>query len=442
MKNNFIPNLIILTILLMHSLYAEDKKVLTSNEYILAKVQYKIGNYQDSYKKFYTLFLKYTNNVEINYYLAMSAQKLKQYDEATAAFERVLIVKPEFHRARLEYARVLFLVGFKKQAKDEFLKVAASPIPQNVRKSIDKYLKQIDKKDKVNSTFISLNFGLGYDNNINSGLDDETYTLPGFSNFEVTGEEPESSTAHVTSFQLNHIHSIGNNTPYILKHTGFIYNKNQTKDDSRNFQFFSYKPTIYYNDPLNKSEYSIQLGIERVLPGDDTDFLTYSINPTLKKLLNKNTIFKTFGKYQEIHYMDSLDKDKDYTKQGLGFSLKYKKFKYKLNFEKDEKIRGSRNDVDKDIIEHTISYSNDIQPKLILFLQYKYKQIEYVDTNSSFANIRDDINKNIYVGLTKIINKKDFLTLSYSDTNNNSNQAAYTYDKNTVNLNYTWRFKF
>lgn len=60
---------------------------------------------------------------------------------------------------------------------------------------------------------------------------------------------------------------------------------------------------------------------------------------------------------------------------------------------------------------------------------------------SFFNNTREDINRNIYLGLTKIINKKDFITLSYTHTNNDSNQAAYEYDKNSVMLNYTWRFK-
>ena len=97
--------------------------------------------------------------------------------------------------------------------------------------------------------------------------------------------------------------------------------------------------------------------------------------------------------------------------------------------------------MDKHIIENSFSYRYDIESTLILNAQYQYRQIDYVDDDLFFNNTREDINRNIYLGLTKIINKKDFVTLSYTHTDNDSNQAAYEYDKNSVMLNYTWRFK-
>lgn len=415
--------------------------VLTSNDYILALSQYKLGNYTTSYNQFKKLFLQYSDNVEINYYLAMSAMSLKLYDDATAAFERVLIVRPEFHRARLEYARVLFLLGFKEEAKKEFLKVAQYPIPENVRANINKYLEQIDNANTIGATFLALSFGYIYDDNINSGIDSSTYNLPGFFNLAVNGEKPQSSTAYFTSLQLNHIHTLHKDSPFIVKHTGFVYYKNQTENNKYNFNFYSYKPTLYYNNVKNKEEYSLQLGIDKILPGDHNDFMAYSLMPMYKKLIDKDTIFSAFANYKQVIHDDNVNENKDYIKKGGGFSLEYKKFTYTINFEEDEKKRGTRTDVDKHIIENSFSYRYDIASTLILNAQYQYRQIDYVDDDLFFNNTREDINRNIYLGLTKIINKKDFVTLSYTHTDNDSNQAAYEYDKNSVMLNYTWRFK-
>lgn len=441
------------TLLFVFNVYANDIKtessntnitayknpVLTSNDYIVALAQYKLGNYTTSYSQFQKLFLQYNDSVEVNFYLAMNAVELKLYDDATAAFERVLIVQPEYHRARLEYARVLFILGFKEESKSEFLKVAQYPVPQNVRENINKYLQQIDNTTD-SSTFIALSFGWMHDNNINSGIDRSTYDLPGFG-LTVNGEKPQSSSAYVTTVQLNHIHSLFKDSPFILKHTGFAYYKNQTENDKYNFNFYSYKPTLYYNNAKNKEEYSLQLGIDQVMPGDNNDFTAYSISPVYKKLLNKESIFTVFATHKDIAYENLSNESKDYRKNGAGFSMEYKKLTYTLNFEEDNKIRGTRTDIDKHIVENSLGYSYDIMSTLILNTQYQHSKITYDQEDVFFANTREDINRNFYLGLTKIVSESDYITLSYTNTDNSSNQTAYDYDKETVMLNYTWRFK-
>jgi hypothetical protein len=390
---------------------------------------------------FNQLFLKYNDHVETNYYLAMSAMHLKLYDEATAAFERVLIMRPEFHRARLEYARVQFLLGFKQEAKKEFLKVAAYPVPPNVRENINRYLKQIEQENQGNSTFIALSFGYMYDDNINSGIDYDSYTLPGFFNLSISGEKPQSSTTYFSSFQINHLHGLTKDFPISLKHTATMFYKNQTENDKYNFSFYSYKPTFYYNNAKAKEEYSLQIGFDSVLPGDRNDFIAYSFVPEYKKLIDKDTVFSFFGQYKEIHYEQSTNKAKDYIKKGGGVALSYKRFKYQISFEEDERIRGIRTDLDKDIVTNSFFYSHDIQSSLLLNFQYQYKQIDYSYRDAFFASTREDINRNLGVSLTKIINQKDFLSLSYNKMNNSSNQKAFDYEKESIMLNYTWRFK-
>ncbi|WP_428023598.1 tetratricopeptide repeat protein [Arcobacter sp.] len=388
---------------------------------------------------FNKLFLEHTDNVQINYYLAMNAINLKLYDDATAAFERVLIKKPDFHRARLEYARVLLILGFKEEAKKEFLKVSMSPIPENVRINIQKYLEQIDNTSS--STFISLSLGMMYDDNINSGIDYDTYNLPGFGNFQVNGTPPQSSSSYIASFMINHLHSLNKNSKLFLKHTGYYFYKNQTVNDTYNFNFLSYKPTLYYNDSKNKAEYSLQLGIEDILPGDNLDFIAYSIMPAYKKIIDKDNSIDIFTQYKDIHYSKQEHKTRNYAKKGLGVSWDYKKLKYSLSYEKDSRDFGTRTDLNKKIITNSIAYNYDIQPSIILNTQFQYKQINYEDEDVLFTTKRKDISRNFYLGLTKVIEKRDFVTFSYTNTNNNSNQKAYTYDRNILSVNYTWRFK-
>lgn len=430
-----------ITLLLICLVTFSFSNVLTSNEYIFAKSQYKIGNYQSSYTRFYKLFLKYSDNVQINYYLAMSAMQLKQYDDSIAAFERVLIIQPEFHRARLEYARVLYILGFKKQAKEQFLKVASMPIPKNVRKNINAFIKKIDDDKMQSSTFLTFNFGFSNDDNINNGIDYASYVLPGFGNLEISGQKPIESTSYITSFEISSIKPLSSIYPIILKQSGQFFYKNQTQDNNYNFKVYSYKPSIFYNDTKNASEYSLQLGFDKVYPGDKNNFFTFSFIPQIIKAVNKNNILTTYLKYRGTNYDDTQNNDKNYSNLGFGSSWKWLKLKYSFAYDTDRRTNGNRTDINKNIISNTLSFNYDIQPTLQLFLQYQYRDIKYLDTDVFFTTKREDTNKTAYVGLTQIVNKKDFISLSYSKSNNQSNQAAYNYDKDVVTLNYTWRFK-
>lgn len=437
--------IILLLLFLLGTLFAQEEikkatTIETSNEFITAQAHYKMENYSQSYFDFKKLFLKYSDNVQVNYYLAMSATKLELYDEATAAFERVLINEPEYHRARLEYARVQFILGFKEEAKKEFLRVAQYPIPPNVRKNIEMYLAKIDNVEN-NSTLITLSFAYMYDDNINNGIEYNTYSLPGFFNLELDGDEPQSSTSFLSFFQIDHLHRFSKNSPWSIKHTGTVLYKNQTENDYYNFSYYAYTPTLIYNDIKNKSEYSLKAGIEKINPGDRVDFTVYSIEPQYSLLFNKDTIISSFLKYNEIHYKQQIDRSKNYSKKAIGGSIKYKNFKYILEFEKDDREFGDRTDLNKNIVSNTFLYQHKIQPTVFLDLKYQHKQTRYNDKDLFFDNNRKD-NTNVYsVGLSKIINKKDFITLNYTKTNNSTNQEAYDYNKNAVFMNYTWRFK-
>lgn len=88
-----------------------------SNDYITASVMYKIKDYQKSYELFLKLFKVDSYNINVNYFLALSASQIDKNDEATAAFERVLAQKPDFNQARYEYAKLLFKLNLKDDAK-------------------------------------------------------------------------------------------------------------------------------------------------------------------------------------------------------------------------------------------------------------------------------------------------------------------------------------
>lgn len=105
-----------------------------SNDYILASTMYNIKDYKKSYELFFKLFSKNSYNVNVNYFLALSAIEIEKYDEASSAFERILTQKPDFDQARYEYAKLLFKLNLKEEAKKEFIILSNSQINDETKK--------------------------------------------------------------------------------------------------------------------------------------------------------------------------------------------------------------------------------------------------------------------------------------------------------------------
>ena len=97
---------------------------------------YKIKDYQKSYELFLKLFKVDSYNINVNYFLALSASQIDKNDEATAAFERVLAQKPDFNQARYEYAKLLFKLNLKDDAKKEFIFLSKSDIDENMKNQL------------------------------------------------------------------------------------------------------------------------------------------------------------------------------------------------------------------------------------------------------------------------------------------------------------------
>ena len=140
--------------------------VRSTMDYKIAFNTFKLKNYKKSFKLFEILSDKYPLNEYIDFYYGRSAFELKKYELAFSAFDRVLILNEQNHRARLEYARTLYLMKGYKESKAEFQKVLMTPIPTQVRKTVEKFIKMIDDKQSgyvLNKVAI---FGFGWSDNV------------------------------------------------------------------------------------------------------------------------------------------------------------------------------------------------------------------------------------------------------------------------------------
>jgi hypothetical protein len=406
-----------------------------SNEYITASIMYKIEDYEKSYNKFFKLFQKNPYNININYFLALSAIQINKYDEATAAFERILIQKPEFNQVRYEYAKLLFKLNLKDEAKKEFMILSKSNIKDDVKESITKYLDLLNEK----TFFVNANIllGAGRSTNINTGLISPEYRLPGLNDILVSGEKPIADNYHNEMIGINFLNNFKNSS-FGLKNSILVYNKNYFNDDKEDLTAYVYKPSFSYLDSDKKNLYSLNFGFTRLDKKDNTDFNIFNIGPSIM-----NSSYYASLNYQRYSYLQDSNKEKDFDKYEL--LLKYKllaTLNIYTKLAKSIRVKSSRVDLDKNSLTAGLEYIYEINKKNSIKLDSEYIKSYYKYENTFFDSKR--IDDNYYLGLSYLakIDKENQIVISSSYTKNYSNQDGYIYEEVDGKISYIKTFNW
>ncbi|PLY04993.1 MAG: hypothetical protein C0625_13185 [Arcobacter sp.] len=406
-----------------------------TNEYITASIMYNTNQYQKAYDKFYKLFLKNNYNLNINYFLAKSAFNLKKYDEATAAFERVLILKPDFNQARYDYARILYKLKQNEESKKEFNKLLKSNIDNDTKKKIEDYLKILNTKKKRKKISANIMFGVGRSSNVNNGLSSALYRLPGLNNILVEGEEPIADNSHLEMINLNFFNYF-EKLPIRVKNSFYAFNKNYFNEKDENITVFSYKPALDYFDNKNNRMYSLELAADKINRKTDEDFYAFAISP---KFITKD--FTTYLKYQKILYTRDEDQDKDFEKIQMYAKINlFKNLNYYTNLYKNIQLNDLRTDIDKYTIENGLSLFYNIDEKNRVNLNYQFDYSKYKYENLGFNSLRKDKKHFFEISMSHNFKKNSILFVNVSYMNNDSNQDAYIYSEKAIGLNYLKAF--
>jgi len=118
----------------------------------------------------------YSGNIPYDYLFGVAALDSGKPDRATIAFERVLIMNPNFSGARLDLGRAYLAMGSDDLAEKEFKVVLSQNPPPHVKPVLEKFLEEIEdrRQAKLQQVTSYLEFGVGRDSNITSATTDFT----------------------------------------------------------------------------------------------------------------------------------------------------------------------------------------------------------------------------------------------------------------------------
>lgn len=410
-----------------------------TQEYQSALKVFKAKDYKKALALFDKLVEKYPQNEMINFYYGRSAFELKNYEFAFSAYDRILISNPENHRVRLEYARTLFMMKSYKEAKKEFEAVLASPIPVNVRKNVEKFLELVNSKEKsyiLNKIAI---FGLGWDNNINNN----TYEY--VNDYFGTNDTSKISDTNFKAIVVGNLIIPNKSNNHISwESTGIAYAQEQRHHHEDDIFLISLASGVGYTNQKYKNLTS--LTYDHIWVGGDQTLNIYGLSNSIKYNIYKKHLLAINLKYKKKKWMQKADTDKNSNIKeiSVNYTLPIENTKDKVDFFTsfiaERKENGTRADVSKDNKKYKITYTKNILKGLDTNLGYQIEKNQYKETSLAAIPKRDDDARTIIVGLTKKLDKTQTIAAEYNHIKNDSNNNAYSYKKQSVNLNYTLLF--
>lgn len=110
---------------------------------------------------------------DFDYLLALATLDAGAPAKATMIFERLLLISPAFHGARIDLARAYFQLERYADAQREFETALANAPPPRARQLIEDYLARIKARTRKLrfARFIDISTRAGYDSNVNSATE-------------------------------------------------------------------------------------------------------------------------------------------------------------------------------------------------------------------------------------------------------------------------------
>lgn len=147
-----------------------------------AKALIDSGKPADAYALLEPFEFERSGEVNFDYLLGVAALDSGKADKATLAFERVLVVDPDFAGARMDMARAYYQLGDLQRARAEFQIVLQQNPPQAARATIQDYLDAISARLSPQRTRISgyVAGTIGHDGNVNNSTDLSQFSIPAY----------------------------------------------------------------------------------------------------------------------------------------------------------------------------------------------------------------------------------------------------------------------
>jgi len=433
-----------------------DSDVQGVKDYEKAVADFKNKDFFKSYELFRSLRQKYPDDVELNFYVGRCALELKDYEQASASFERVLIKEPMNARAKLELARAYFEMNQLDESENLFKEVRADPrTPATVQEAIKKFLIAIDAKRQKSFTNFFFMATAGYDSNVNlqigEGAIGSAYGITGLVPILNADDYKKKEDYYVSELLgVSNLYDIGSRGEMFIKSSlaGFNQNYRQLTDYNLGLIAASTGPSYMGKD----YELNFPVHYNRIWKAATLYMKDYGVSARYNKFFSD-----TLSAYAGVTLKWNVYDDQSPGNGGAGnknndvFTKLFvlggsKKFAYNITFSPtlsygaDAPTRTPNASNQKTYTALNLQLKKALGSKWEIFCGYNMKDSYYEVYNQIFRKTRRDSQRDYSIGTQYTINKSSNIKVEYKYSDVSSNIQAFDYYKDTATVNYFYLF--
>jgi hypothetical protein len=236
---------------------------------------------------------------------------------------------------------------------------------------------------------------------------------------------------------VTNIYDIGEKNGFAIKNRLVGLVKDYLVENDYDTKYISYMPGLLYSQTNYLLEFGV--GVDDLMIGTENRLQSYSVVPRLEYA--HTTTLRSIGhlKYQ----IKSLQRDKDKVLDANHFELSYGLQKIlsprsyiqgTLIGINEAKTQGSNPLVDYIESRANVAYANQFTSIYGLDVFAEYRKRDYSDNNPPFDSVRADNAGTVAVNFNATVWRTLRLHLKGMYTKVKSNQAKYSYEKQTVTL--------
>jgi len=369
-------------------------------------------------------------------YYGMAALDSGHFSQGVFALERLIMQQPNNHRIRLELGRGYFLLEEYSRARKEFQKVLNSNPPKKVRANIQNFLDLIRLRESRYRTTAGyyLEFGVGYDSNVNSAPSAARFEVP----FLGTGTLDNASLSQEDSYAsyaagANIVHPI---KPGISLFGRLSYSQ-RNHEDATDYNQRSLNAEGGLTFLRGDDRYQIRLQAQNYDLGHERYRELHGISGDWRRKLNPQTQLTAFARYTNQNFPSNGLRDSRLGMAGVGllyaYKIRWKPMLFASLYGGEERAREdsfiARAMVDHDI--HGLRFGAHFSPdaRLNLNISALIQESRYDEGDLFFQRKREDEYRSLSLGATWLVDPKWSIHGSVSYSENESNIPIYRYHR-------------
>lgn len=384
---------------------------------------------EEAYDLMWQTVMNDPTNIKANFLLAKAAMKLKRYENAAAAYKRILIVKPGRAKARLNLGIAYYRLGSYNLAEKNFSQVlVANPGPK-IQESAKKYLTEITKQKNPHQWQVSVAGGRVYNTNVNTGPgDDLIETLDGTARLKA-GETSQTDWGTIADLRIRYTWDTGIRGGFLWLNKAVMNNYFYDHEYRHNLSVVSLESGPVY---IERENYRIDMPVtyDFVEYGSDFYSRVYGVKPRIDLLHSPNLLTRLSIKWQYQDYEDDR-RDGAYFYLGAMPRIFWNSKKFMFQWSVGYEWKWAKKDIKAFEGLRTkmlLQFKINKWIKNHLFLEYKKSRYDERDPLYIFARENDKYKAGLKFYITlPWQNLRTILSFDY--TKNDSNIESYEYKR-------------